>query len=320
MSVLENIKDKVESSKSILIMTHTNPDGDAMGSSLGLLSALKKIEKQATVYIPVPNKMFTFLPGYAEIVTEGVNPKDYDLCISLDSSDLERLGPGREIFEAIDDTIVIDHHITNQSYGDINYLNAVASSTCENLIVVLAAMNIAINKEIAESLYTGILTDTGAFRYNAQPETYEFVAMLLETGVETNKIYRRLFDLTTLNKTKLLARALERLEIYEEGRVSFTYITNQDLEELGLDENDSEGIVNFGRNIDGTEVSIFVKERDGKYKISLRANEYVDVSVIASKFAGGGHVRAAGFESVMTMEQIKSSLLEEIKKQLKSEA
>lgn len=317
MSVLESIKEKVENSKSILIMTHTNPDGDAMGSSLGLLAALKKIEKQAAVYIPVPNKMFSYLPGYDEIKTEIENVKDYDLCIALDSSDLERLGTGRELFENIENTIVIDHHITNQSFGDINYLNAVASSTCENLIVVLAAMGLAINKEMAESLYTGILTDTGAFRYNSQPETFEFVAMLLETGIETAKIYRRLFDLTTLSKTKLLARALERLEVLEEGKISFTYITKEDLEVLGLDESDSEGIVNFGRNIDGTEVSIFVKEQDGRYKISMRSNEYVDVSIVASKFAGGGHVRAAGFESVMTLEQIKTALIEELKKQLK---
>ena len=317
MSVLESIKDKIESSNSILIITHLNPDGDAMGSSLGLLSALKKIEKSATLYMPVPNKSFSFLPGYNEIVTEGIDAKQYDLCISLDASDLERLGPGREYFETIEDTIVIDHHITNQSYGDINYLNAVASSNCENLIVVLAAMGIAINKEIAESLYTGILTDTGAFRYNAQPETYEFVAMLLETGVETNKIYRRLFDLTTLNKSKLLARALERMELYEDGKVAFTYIDENDMVELSLDQNDTEGIVNYGRNIDGTEVSILIKEQDNKYKISLRANEYVDVSIVASKFAGGGHVRAAGFESVMTIEQIKIALLEELRKQLK---
>lgn len=316
MSVLENIKEKIESAKSILIITHTNPDGDAMGSSLGLLSALKKMEKEAAVYIPVPNKTFCFLPGYSEIITEINDVKEYDLCIALDSSDLERLGSGREYFEAIEHTIVIDHHITNQGFGDITYLNAVASSTCENMIVVLAAMNIAINKEIAESLYTGILTDTGAFRYNTQPETYEFVAMLLETGVETNKIYRKLFDLSTLNKTKLLGRAIERLEVLEDGKVAFTYITRVDLEELNLVESDAEGIVNYGRNIEGTEVSIFIKEQDGKYKVSLRANEYVDVSVVSSKFAGGGHVRAAGFESVMTMEQIKMAVLEEVRKQL----
>lgn len=317
MSVLENIKEKVENAKSILIITHLNPDGDAMGSSLGLLAALKKIEKKATVYIPIPNKTFSYLPGYSEIVTEISDVNEYDLCIALDSSDLERLGTGREFFERIEDTIVIDHHITNQSFADINYLNAVASSTCENLIVVLAAMNIAINKEIAECLYTGILTDTGAFRYNIQSETFEFVAMLMETGIETAKIYRKLFDSTTLNKTKLLGKALNRLEVLEDGKVSFTYITREDLQELNLDESDADGIVNFGRNIEGTEVSIFIKEQEGKHKVSMRANEYVDVSIIASKFAGGGHVRAAGFESVMTLEQIKTAVLEEVKKQLK---
>lgn len=315
MSVLENIKEKIEAAQSILIVTHVNPDGDAIGSSLGLCSALKKIEKKVDVFMPVPNPTFSYLPGYHEIKTE-IDVKDYDTCIALDSSDLEHLGKGREYFEAIETTIVIDHHITNQNYGDICYLNAVASSTCENLIVVLAATDIAINKEIAESLYTGILTDTGAFRYNAQPETYEFVAMLLETGVETAKIYRRLFDQTTLERTKLLARALDRLEVMEDGKVSFTYILRSDLEELDLEESDAEGIVNYGRNIDGVEVAIFLKEQDGKFKASLRANDYVDVSIIASKFAGGGHLRASGFESVMTMDQIKSAVLEEIKKQL----
>ncbi len=317
MSVLESIKNKIEASNSILIMTHTNPDGDAIGSSLGLLTALKKINKKATVFMPVPNETFSYLPGFSEIVLENIDPKDYDLCISLDASDLERLGAGREYFEAIEDTIVIDHHITNQSFGDINYLNAVASSTCENLMVVLAAMGIAVNKEMAECLYTGILTDTGAFRYNIQSETFELVAMLLETGLETNKIYRRLYDVTTLKRTKLLAKALDRLEVLEDGKISFTYILQSDLAELGAEESDSEGIVNYGRNIDGTEVSIFVKEQVGKFKVSMRANEYVDVSIIASKFAGGGHVRAAGFDSVMTLEQIKIALLEEIKKQLR---
>lgn len=317
MSVLENIKEKVENAKSVLILTHTNPDGDAMGSSLALYNALKKMEKNAAIFMPVPERTYSYLSGYDEILTEGVNAQDYDLCIALDSSDLERLGEGKEYFEAIENTIVIDHHITNQSFADINYLNAVASSTSENLTVVLATMDVAINKDIAEALYTGILTDTGAFRYNVQPETFEFVAMLLETGIDIAKIYRRLFDLTTYTKTKLTARALERLELLEEGRVTFTYITAQDKEELGIEQDETEGIVNYGRNIEGVEVSIFVKEQEGKWKISMRANDYVDVSVIASKYAGGGHLRAAGFESVMTLEQIKVTLLEEIRKQLK---
>lgn len=317
MSVLEKIKEKIEAAHNILILTHENPDGDAVGSSLGFMHALKKIGKQVTVLIPEINNMYSFLPGFSEIKHEIENVEDFDLCIALDSSDTERLFICKPYFEKIEHTIVIDHHITNQNFGDVNYVNAVASSTCQNLIIVLAAMEIAINKEMAECIYTGILTDTGGFRYNTQSETFEFAAMLLETGIDISKIYRIVFDTTTEKRTRLLSRALDRLEILEDGKVAFTYITTQDVDELQNEDGDYENIVNYGRNISGVEVSIFAREKDGRYKISLRANEYVDVSQIASKYAGGGHLRAAGLEMAMPLEQVKQTLVEEIKKQLK---
>lgn len=318
MSVLQEIKEKVFEASNILILTHENPDGDAIGSSLGFMHALKKIGKQVTVVIPTINNMFGFLPGYDEIKSDISDVSEFDLCVALDSSDIDRLHSCKPYFEQIKNTIVIDHHITNQNFGDVNYVNAIASSTCQNLIVVLAAMEIAISKEMAECIYTGILTDTGGFRYNTQSETFEFAAMLLETGIDISKIYRLVFDMTTENRTRLLARALERLELLEDGKVSFTYITSKDEEELQNQDGDHEGIVNYGRNIDGVEVSIFLREKDNSnFKISLRANEYVDVSQIASKFAGGGHLRAAGFELSGDIEQIKQTVVEEIKKQLK---
>ncbi len=317
MSVLEKIKEKIEAAHNILILTHENPDGDAVGSSLGFMHALKKIGKQVTVLIPEINNMYSFLPGFSEIKHEIENVEDFDLCIALDSSDTERLFICKPYFEKIEHTIVIDHHITNQNFGDVNYVNAVASSTCQNLIIVLAAMEIAINKEMAECIYTGILTDTGGFRYNTQSETFEFAAMLLETGIDISKIYRIVFDTTTEKRTRLLSRALDRLEILEDGKIAFTYITTQDVDELQNEDGDYENIVNYGRNISGVEVSIFAREKDGRYKISLRANEYVDVSQIASKYAGGGHLRAAGLEMAMPLEQVKQTLVEEIKKQLK---
>ena len=160
-----------------------------------------------------------------------------------------------------------------------------------------------------------MLTDTGGFRYNCQPETLEMAATIMETGVNTNTIYRTVFDVVSINKLKLIGRCIDRLELLEDGKIAFTYMNQQDLGELNVDENDSEGIVNYGRNVNTVEVSIFAKEReDGNIKISLRANEYVDVSIIASKFGGGGHLRAAGFDSAMTMEQIKQALIEIIGK------
>lgn len=317
MSVLESIKEKILASESIVILTHEHPDGDAIGSSLALMHALKKIGKKVDVIIPGANSMYDIMPGFEEIKGFFEENYNYDLCVSLDSSDLERLHVCKEIFLKTKNTIVIDHHITNQNYGEVNYVNAVASSTCQNLLVVLAYMDIAISKDIAACIYSGILTDTGGFRYNVQPETFEFAAMLLETGIDIAKIYRKLFDLTTETRTKLLGRALDRMELLSNGRIAFTYITKADEEEFNAVDGDHENIVNHGRNIDGVEVSIFVREVDGKYKISMRSNEYLDVSLIATKYGGGGHMKASGITTDMSFELIKQTLIAEVEKQLK---
>ncbi len=317
MSVLESIKEKIDESNSIVILTHEHPDGDAVGSSLAFMHALKKIGKNVDVIIPGVHRMYSVLPGFEEIKESCNEDFNYDLCIALDSSDLERLHVCRNIFEKTKNTIVVDHHITNQNFGDVNYVNAVASSTCQNLLVVFAYMDIAISKDIASCIYAGILTDTGGFRYNVQTETFEFVSMLLETGIDNAKIYRNLFDLTSLPRTKLLGRALERLEVLCGGKVAFTYITKQDEEECGTIDGDQEGIVNYGRNIEGVEVSIFVRELDDKKKVSLRSNDYLDVSLIATKYGGGGHMKAAGIGTNMPLETIKQTLIAEIEKQLK---
>ena len=316
-SVLEQIKEKVQKANSILIVTHENPDGDAVGSSLGFMHGLKKLEnKKVDVLIPALNEMYQFLPGADEIL-ENANSEDYDLCIALDSSDLERLGVGKELFTKIGNSIVIDHHITNQNYGDVNYVNAVASSTCQNIIVIMATLDISINKEMATCIYAGMLTDTGGFRYNVQPETFEIAGMLLETGIDIDRIYKVMFDETTVPRTRLLGRALNTLEMFENNQIAFCYITSKDFEELGCQDGDQENIVNYGRNIKGVEVSIFVREKDGGYKVSLRANEYIDVSRIATKYGGGGHIRAAGFTTDMSFDQLKEKIVEDVKEQLK---
>lgn len=317
MSVLDDIKEKIQNANSILILTHENPDGDAIGSSLGFMHGLKKLEKNVDVFIPISNDMYSFLPGYNEIKTSLEETNEYDLCVALDSSDTERLGLGKPWFEKIKNTVVIDHHITNQNFGDANYVNAVASSTCQNIIVVLATLDVAINKDMATCIYSGMLTDTGGFRYNVQPETFEFAGMLLEAGIDIAKIYRNLFDLTTAPRLKLLSVALSRLELLENNKIAFTYVTATDENDFAIQDGDHEGIVNYGRNIEGVEVSVFFREKDGKYKVSLRSNDYIDVSRIAAKYAGGGHIRAAGFELSVSFDQAKEIVISAIKEQLK---
>lgn len=317
MSVLESIKEKVLESTSIVILTHEHPDGDAIGSSLALLHGLRKLGKEADVFILGAPKCFGILPSFNEIKEYVPEDSSYDLCIALDSSDLERLGSYKDVFLKAKNTIVIDHHITNQNFGDVNYVNAVASSTCQNLLVILAYLDVAISKEIAACAYAGILTDTGGFRYNVQTETFELAGMLLETGIDVSKIYRNLFDISSEPKTKLLGRALERLEVLSSGRIAFTYVLKADEEEFKTQEGDHENIVNYGRNIEGVEVSILVHERDDKFKISLRSNEYLDVSLIATKYGGGGHMKAAGMSTDMSLDLIKQTIVSEVEKQLK---
>lgn len=317
MSVLENIKEKIEVSNSIVILTHEHPDGDAVGSSLALMHGLKRIGKNVDVVIPEVNQMYSILPGFEEIKDSCADGHNYDLCIALDSSDLERLHVLKDVFRSAKHTIVIDHHITNQNFGDVNYVNAVASSTCQNLLVILAYMDIAISKDIAACVYAGMLTDTGGFRYNVQTETFEFAAMLLETGIDITKIYRNLFDVTTISRTKLLGKAIDKLELLADGKIAFTYILAEDEAEAGSSNGDHENIVNYGRNIDGVEVSIFVREVENKFKVSMRSNEYLDVSLIATKYGGGGHMKAAGLTTDMSIELIKKTLVGEIEKVLK---
>jgi phosphoesterase RecJ-like protein len=316
MSAIEEIKEYVGKAKTILILTHEDPDGDAIGSSLALMHGLKKIGKQVEIVIPKRNLLYKFLPGF-DLIKEEVEENEVDLCFALDCSDIERVRDCRKYFENAKKTIVIDHHITNQNFGDVNYINAVASSTCQNLLIIFSELGIEIDRGIAECIYTGILADTGAFRYNVQAETFEFVAMLLETGIETANIYRLLFDVISEKRVRLLGKALNTLELYENGKIAITNISNEDLTQLGSDEGDQENIVNFGRNIEGVEVSVFIREKNNKFKISLRSNEYVDVSQIAAKYLGGGHKKAAGFEIDMKLEEIKNLLISEIQKQLK---
>ena len=182
---------------------------------------------------------------------------------------------------------------------------------------MLAYLNIAISKDIAACFYAGILTDTGGFRYNVQNETFEFAAMLMETGIDITKIYRHLFDLSSLSRTKLLGRALDKLEILCDGKVAFTYLSSEDEEGLDIRDGDHENIVNYGRNIEGVEVSIFVRQVNDKYKISMRSNEYLDVSLIATKYGGGGHMKAAGITTDMSPTLIRQVIINEIEKELK---
>ena len=205
-------------------------------------------------------------------------------------------------------------------YGDINFVNPVSPACCEVLIGMFDYFEIEITKDIGTCLITGIITDTGGFDYNVNPETFDFAAMLLRKGIKISEVYTKVLKTKTRANFELTRLANERMEFLEDGKIAFTYITNSDEKKVGAKTGDHEGLVDIGRNVEGVEVSIFLHEIPGKingFKISLRSKEYVNVSDVCIMFGGGGHIRAAGAFCLGTAEQIKEKVLTEIRKQLK---
>lgn len=316
---LDNIVEEIKKAEKIVILTHESPDGDAIGSSLAMKVALKQMEKESDVIIREVPKTFDFLPYREEIKTDS-NVEKYDLAISLDCADLKRLD-GKEYFENARQTIVIDHHGSNNMYGDFNFVNPVAPACCQILIGMFEYFNIKIDKELGTCILTGIITDTGGFKYSGvTPETFEFTADLLLKGVNVSNIYKKVMDTRTKANFELMKRTIDRMEFLEDGKVTFTYITNKDIEEVHAEAGDHEGLVQTGRDIEGVEVSIFIRQKEddeSSYKISMRSNDYVNVSDICLMFGGGGHQKAAGATVQGDIETVKQRVLKEVKKVLK---
>ena len=314
---LDNIKEEIYDAKNIVILTHEIPDGDAIGSSLAMYLGLKQLGKDVDVVIPKYSKTFSFLPSADEIKSEG-RMENYGLAIALDCGDIKRLNGFVSYFENANCKIAIDHHEANTMFADYNFVNPTAPACAQILITVLKALDIEITKDIGTCLLTGIITDTGGFQYQSvKAETFEFAAELLSKGVNVSDIYKKVLQTISVPKFELRKIAMNRIELLEDGKIAFTYITRQDEEETKSEDHD--GIVEMGRTIEGVEVSIFLRETENdSYKISLRANDYVNVSDICVLFGGGGHMRAAGgIITGVSFEKAKEKIIMECKKHLK---
>ena len=316
---LDNILEEIKKAETILVLAHENPDGDAIGSCLAMKSALKQLGKNADVIIREFPRVFDFLPGREDVKTDS-DIKEYDLVISLDCADFKRL-VGNEYFEKAKQTIVIDHHGSNKMYGDINFVNPVAPACCQILIGMFQYFGLDIDKELGTCILTGIITDTGGFRHSGiTPETFEFTAELLQKGINVSNIYKRVLQTKTKANFELMKRVMDRMEFFEDGKVSFTYITNKDLDDVNALPGDHEGLVEIGREVEGVEVSIFVRQREDNenaFKISMRSNDYVNVSDVCLMFGGGGHEKAAGASILGDLDSVKQKVLNEVKKVLK---
>ena len=308
------IYDLIQSSNSVLLLTHENPDGDAVGSVLAFYHYLTSINKDVDMVIQdIPN-VFSFLPSINKSVDR--TDREYDLGIVLDCATEKRIGQTEDLLSRCKNTIAIDHHVSNTKYCNVNLIEDNTSSCCQVVYYLLKEWNVSLSKEIGEALSTGLLTDTNGFsNNNVNSDTFQMAADLSQFGVDIHKIYFEVLSKKSKSQYQLMQLAMSRLELINDGKIAFTYILRDDFDKVNAVNGDHEGLVDIGRNIDGVEVSLFIREDDG-WKISLRSTGTVDVNKIAMIVGGGGHFMAAGGKYNGTFEETKNILIDEIKKVL----
>lgn len=309
---------KIQGAKSIAILGHMRPDGDCVGSCLGLYNYINEnyADKNVCVYLEEIPEKFSFLKGAENIYHAVDAPFTFQLAISLDCGDTDRHGEFADIFKYAEDTVCLDHHRSNVGFGNYFYCDPDASSTCE--VVYRFLEDEKISKEVAECFYLGIVHDTGVFKFaSTSEETMKIAGRLLSKGVNSQMIIDDTYFKTTFNQNRLCGRALLDAKRYLGDRVIVSVITKEIFDEYACKKSDTDGIIDKIRVTEGVEVAILCYElTQGQYKFSLRSVSYVDVSSICQSFGGGGHIRAAGFESKGNYEETLETVLEMIKKQL----
>lgn len=316
---LDNILEEIKKAQTIVVLTHESPDGDAVSSSLSVMHAIAQLGKEADVVIPEYSKDFQFLPGSERILQQG-KLENYDLAISVDCTDLKRLVGAKEYFETAKTTIEIDHHSVNAMFADLNYVDPVAPSCCQVLIAMFEYYGVEITKDLATCILTGIITDTGGFQWGGvTPETFEFAAELIRKGAKLKEICRIALRKKSKAHCELEKLVYNRMEYFEDGKIALAYLTLDDYNTLNTEMGDDEGLVEMLRDIEGVEVAVLLKEKEGTngFKVSLRSHETINVSDIALLLGGGGHRGAAGCFISGTVEHAKEKIVDAIKHEIK---
>lgn len=302
----------------VAIGGHVRPDGDCVGSCMGLYQYVKKCfpNVQVDVYLEDIPDSFVMFEVVKEIHHEIAEEKVYDLFIALDCADKSRLGFSKQLFDKANATVCVDHHISNPGFANDNYIVAEASSTAE--LVYRLIDKEAIDSDIAECLYLGIVHDTGVFQYSCtSPETMEAAADLMRKNIRANEIIDKTYYEKTFAQNKALGEALATSYLTLNNKCIVSYMTKETMDAFQVKPKDLEGIVSQLRVTQGVEVAVFMYQIGAdEFKISLRASGYVDVSKVAQVFGGGGHVKAAGLSMRGNVQDIIHKLTEQIGKQL----
>jgi phosphoesterase RecJ-like protein len=323
-SDLDLVAAEIRAADKFLLTTHENPDGDALGSLLAAHRILEALGKDSVMFLaakefPLPVE-YRFLP-LEEVFHEPPADIADRVVIFLDCGNIDRM-PVDFLRNGENKVINIDHHHDNTRFGTINVVDVNASCTAEILYDLAGILGVELTPEIANALYVGLVTDTGKFMYeNTDARSHRMAAGLIEAGVPVNDVYRRLYEHAPIEKLKLLAHALDRIELRDDGRLAVTYISTDDYVSTGASEALTEGIIDHLRTIDGAVVAAVIRDlaESGRSarKVSMRSTDgRVDVSAIARAHGGGGHRRAAGFSTDLPYEQVVEFLTGEIETQL----
>lgn len=311
----------MKSADRFLVVSHVQPDGDAISSTLVVDWLLRKLGK-STVLInesELPSRL-SYLDNVATIINYKTDTPEqkFDSIIAVDCADFKRIGEVAACFSADYRLLNIDHHPTNNGFGTVNLIRENAAATVEILFDLIESSGIELDLSTATAIYTGLLTDTGGFRYsNTSPRVMEIGSKMLALGVAGNELADLLLERMTLAKLKLLKLSLNRLSFTDNLEIGWLYIGKDDIKECGAVPEDLEGIVNYALNVDGVEVGILFKEaEDGSVKASLRSAGKANVAEIAQAFGGGGHVRAAGCRLEQSLPQAIDQLVEAVRKAL----
>lgn len=314
-AVVQQIVNVLCEKQTFLITTHINPDGDAIGSVLALRAALVQMGKQCEVVNTdgVPD-LCSFVPT-CEFIVSQPDLSRMDVVLILDCSGKDRIAAPVEALAACDQRIIIDHHQSSQPNADLNWIDPTASATGELIYELIKRLPVEIDETIATSLYTAIATDTGGFRFtNTTPRVLRTAAELVERGADPHKITYHLFEERSAKASIILGIALSRLQQDCGGRLTWSVLNRATFDALNADDDDIENVVNFVRNVRGTEMGILFREGDdGRVRISFRSNSHYDVSKIAEEFGGGGHRAAAGCRMRATLDDAVARVLRRVR-------
>ena len=315
---LEKISDFIRNNDGFTLICHVAPDGDTLGSALALYGMMKMHGKRVQIVCQdrVPQNLL-FLPWSHEVLCPDKAVCE-DNVIAVDCADIGRLGKAVRLFDAAKNTVSIDHHGTNGMYAMLNEVHPHCAATAEIVYELVRIFAGNISADVATCLYVGLMTDTGSFAFgNTTADTFAVASALVRSGANPCTSNTLVYRTVPLSKTKLLAKALSGVDLYDGGRIGMCIITQTDMAVCKAKAEDSEGIIDHIRDIETVEIAIFVREwLDGDYKVSLRSTEYADVAQLAQDFGGGGHVRAAGFKITMDLQKLCDALITSAKEMI----